>query len=972
MSLEVQPYLTDSGGGGNFTEDAPRPPVPGEENDSTCNSGNSTRSYGSLKSRGSSRGSTKQKEIIHSPAATPRQSNLKGCTHGAYGDDEAPLGFEPEGSVSNSPPFTESSTPSYLKWAENMNFLLEDSEGVKLFKEFLAQDSCATPLDFWFACQGFKNNVPASDAQKIYQLIKIIYKNYIKGDGGINIQPETKRVIVEKVTKKDHLDQTIFDDAQVEVETTMRNSLYPSFLKSDNYVQYVQTGGESPKTSTTNSSNSGSNSARPTSGILPTVHEDSELQHEDITASKVTAPLTSRTLHATRFMRAELSPRKPDVLLPGTYGSGSGRVPNPYHVSYAPVSAQDSELQSLSSDALTDETMSLTDSSVDGSSVHHNSKKWKAHQRRAMKRSVQHNRDTALNQNIIPRTDRAPKDRNIAEVDPIAFAAMLTERLEKVLKEQASIEKIRRLIVEPDTSASMDETKSSITPYNKSAASATLTSLMAAAEKDREDNAQSILEEHVSRIWDCSNGQTPSRSPGKHSPKSKSPERAYRKLLTPGYMAGVPKPGYHASSSSKRKDKDYISLHSYDSGVSEPSGAIYDIAEPTTHYKHIHHHHHHHHAVRDVIKSSKQLYEVDAAQQCGISCCVDDAGNANLRTCPPDSLSIPGYRDRSRESGKRVGSSKKVSDSSSNVYDSGVSVAYDRSPPLPVPNMLNPNNEKVLNWMLENEKVKECTTGPTELSDRSSSHKRSYKSSTASPSQHRQGTSKKTSQYPNTRSGSQERSGLQPQWIGPDGAPLHHKKPSQPIVQDPSMPLLTPPNPITQLEEAKRRLEASKMPKSRSFTGATAKDKRAVTATYGTPPRQHTGKTTTTTTIIPEVEPYSVDSSQSSTSGRLEKSQRMMSPANTPGTPGSHTEKTVIGYYMCGDPIPYRSVLDGANITLRQFKQLITKKGNYKFFFKRASDEFDTGVVHEEITDDNAVLPLWEGKIVGKVEKIES
>ena len=36
----------------------------------------------------------------------------------------------------------------------------------------------------------------------------------------------------------------------------------------------------------------------------------------------------------------------------------------PYHVSYAPVSAQDSELQSLSSDALTDDTMSLTDSSV--------------------------------------------------------------------------------------------------------------------------------------------------------------------------------------------------------------------------------------------------------------------------------------------------------------------------------------------------------------------------------------------------------------------------------------------------------------------------------------------------------------------------------------------------------------------------------------------------------------------------------
>ena len=44
------------------------------------------------------------------------------------------------------------------------------------------------------------------------------------------------------------------------------------------------------------------------------------------------------------------------------------------------------------------------------------------------------------------------------------------------------------------------------------------------------------------------------------------------------------------------------------------------------------------------------------------------------------------------------------------------------------------------------------------------------------------------------------------------GGPGHHHNPasimpSQPFAQDPSMPLLTPPNPTTQLEEAKRRLE---------------------------------------------------------------------------------------------------------------------------------------------------------------------
>nr|VZI38959.1 unnamed protein product [Spirometra erinaceieuropaei] len=110
----------------------------------------------------------------------------------------------------------------------------------------------------------------------------------------------------------------------------------------------------------------------------------------------------------------------------------------------------------------------------------------------------------------------------------------------------------------------------------------------------------------------------------------------------------------------------------------------------------------------------------------------------------------------------------------------------------------------------------------------------------------------------------------------------------------------------------------------------------------------------------------------------------------------------VVGYYLCDDPVPYRTVWTGsippqtstdgggdqqsstdatasatdstcvgtsgsdsghpASITLGQFKQLVAKKGVYRYFFKTASDEFGTGVVHEEIGDDNAYLPLWEGK----------
>ena len=43
----------------------------------------------------------------------------------------------------------------------------------------------------------------------------------------------------------------------------------------------------------------------------------------------------------------------------------------------------------------------------------------------------------------------------------------------------------------------------------------------------------------------------------------------------------------------------------------------------------------------------------------------------------------------------------------------------------------------------------------------------------------------------------------------------------------------------------------------------------------------------------------------------------------------------------------------------------------FRYFFKTASDEFDSGVIMEEVTMDDMLLPLWDGKIVGKVEKVE-
>lgn len=281
-SNKVCQFLSESGGN-NFTESAPRPPVPGEENEIVSNGGMSTRSSESMKSHVSTKSSKSQtsikstasnRDLTHSPAATPRRSAkdksflLSGCD-----TEEAPLGFEPEGSDSNSPPFHEnmenSFTPPFMRWAENLTYLLDDRDGLSLFTTFLDQEGFGKNyVEFYFACEGLKKSEPI----KVPQIIKIINRKYFKSDKLPCVTEQTKCAIQEKI-KKQAVDRTIFDGAQLEVRNEMSCHSYPLFIKSDLYVQYIQKGGDSPNSN----SSSGSNSARPLSMPLPTLPEDKML-----------------------------------------------------------------------------------------------------------------------------------------------------------------------------------------------------------------------------------------------------------------------------------------------------------------------------------------------------------------------------------------------------------------------------------------------------------------------------------------------------------------------------------------------------------------------------------------------------------------------------------------------------------------------------------------------------------------------
>ncbi|XP_048176920.1 axin-1 isoform X2 [Corvus hawaiiensis] len=841
MNIQGKGFPLDLGG--SFTEDAPRPPVPGEEGELV-----------STDPRPVSHGFYSGKSDVvrnETSTATPRRSDLD-------------LGYEPEGSASPTPP--------YLKWAESLHSLLDDQDGINLFRTFLKQEDCADLLDFWFACSGFRKlEQCVSNEEKRLKLAKAIYKKYILDNNGIvsrQIKPATKSFIKDCVMKL-QIDPDMFDQAQTEIQCMIEDNTYPLFLKSDIYLEYTRTGGESPKIYSDPSSGSGTGKGLP--GYLPTLNEDEEWkcdQEAEPEASRDSAPssrLTQKLLLETATQRAASARRYSEGR---EFRHGSWREPvNPYYVNtgyaLAPAtSANDSEQQSMSSDA---DTMSLTDSSVDGIPPY----RLRKQHRREMQESAKANGRVPLPH--IPRTYRMPKD---IHVEPEKFAAELINRLEEVQKEREAEEKLeerlKRVRAEEEGEDADISSGPSVMSHKMPSAQAFHHFAPRYAEMGcagmqmrdaHEENPESILDEHVQRVMKTPGCQSP--GPGRHSPKPRSPESGHLGKL-PGTLGTIP-PGH--------------GKHTTKSGMKLDAANLY-------HHKHVYHHIHHH----SMMKPKEQI-EAEATQrvQNSFAWNVDShnyatksrnySENLGMAPVPMDSLGYSGKASllskrnvKKTDSGKGDGANYEMPGSPEDVE----------------------KNQKILQWIIEGEK---------EISR----HKKTNHGSSGA---------KKQLPHDMVRPLSIERPVTVHPWVS---AQLRNVvQPSHPFIQDPTMPPNPAPNPLTQLEEARRRLEEE--------------EKRA---------------------------------------GKLPLKQRLK-PQKRPGSGASQPcENIVVAYYFCGEPIPYRTLVKGRVVTLGQFKELLTKKGNYRYYFKKVSDEFDCGVVFEEVREDDTILPIFEEKIIGKVEKID-
>ncbi|XP_029671282.1 axin isoform X2 [Formica exsecta] len=159
--------------------------------------------------------------------------------------------------------------------------------------------------------------------------------------------------------------------------------------------------------------------------------------------------------------------------------------------------------------------------------------------------------------------------------------------------------------------------------------------------------------------------------------------------------------------------------------------------------------------------------------------------------------------------------------------------------------------------------------------------------------------------------------------------------PAQPFVADPGMPPLTPPHTDIQLEETCRRL----------------KEENRVRASCKQRP---TNVSKQMYEFASQSQPY-VQSNQST----------LRKPKQDAG------DFTIVVFSFCDEQFPYRTKIPGHNVTLKQFKEYLPKKGSYRYFFKTECEDLDMKVIQEEITDDTEVLPLWEGKVMAQVKALE-
>ncbi|XP_010750173.2 regulator of G-protein signaling 21 [Larimichthys crocea] len=119
------------------------------------------------------------------------------------------------------------------QWAQSLDTLLSHKYGKAAFCIFLKSEFCEENIEFWTACEDFKNH---KSHKEMVSKANSIYEEFIKNEAPkeINLDFHTKNAIIQSLHEPT---VTSFLAAQRKVYSLMENNSYPRFIHSDLYKE---------------------------------------------------------------------------------------------------------------------------------------------------------------------------------------------------------------------------------------------------------------------------------------------------------------------------------------------------------------------------------------------------------------------------------------------------------------------------------------------------------------------------------------------------------------------------------------------------------------------------------------------------------------------------------------------------------------------------------------------------------------
>ena len=191
------------------------------------------------------------------------------------------------------------------------------------------------------------------------------------------------------------------------------------------------------------------------------------------------------------------------------------------------------------------------------------------------------------------------------------------------------------------------------------------------------------------------------------------------------------------------------------------------------------------------------------------------------------------------------------------------------------------------------------------------------------------------------------------------------------LLQDTNMPPIDQPDAMTTIEEVKRRL-MEETDDSCDYSAFKALSISADACSVPAPPATSSNPLTCSKSqplaVSDKVsQDHVTDSDSSSETATLSN----VNPSGEGSQAKGELDSTVVVYQLLHEPLPYKVTIPHNPLTLGQFKNAISRRGNYRYFFRQYSAELKR-TVYFEISNNSEILPRCGENVFAKVDFVSA